>query len=98
MLRRIALSLSMLAALVVILPLATSTAHNLRFQFAASYHHARHSRAWWRRHRAMMRRRHALLARRRELLAQRRAGVTAAAVATTSAKQTALTTDLPGRV
>ncbi len=84
MLRRIALSLSMLAALVVILPLATSTAHNLRFQFAASSHHARHSRAWWRRHRAMMRRRRALLARRRELLAQRRGGVTPWAVAKTS--------------
>jgi hypothetical protein len=74
MLRRIALSLSMLAALVVILPLATSTAHNLRFQFAASSHHARHSRAWWRRHRALVHRRQALLARRRELLAMRRGG------------------------
>src|SRR6266550_5189803 len=81
MLRRIALSLSMLAALVVILPLATSTAHNLRFQFAARSHHVRHSRAWWRRHRAMRRRRQALLARRRELLAQRRGGVTPTALA-----------------
>ena len=81
MLRRIALSLSMLAALVVILPLATSTAHNLRFQFAARSHHVRHSRAWWRRHRAMLRRRQALLARRRELLAQRRGGVTPSAIA-----------------
>src|SRR5712691_2096071 len=74
MLRRIALSLSMLASLVVMLPLATSTAHNLRFQFASSSHHARHSRAWWRRHRALMRRRQVLLARRRELLAMRRTG------------------------
>ena len=98
MLRRIALSLSMLAALVVILPLATSTAHNLRFQFAASSHHARHSRAWWRRHRAMMRRRRALLARRRELLAQRRGGVTPWAVAKTSDNHTALPTALPGSV
>ena len=98
MLRRIALSLSMLAALVVILPLATSTAHNLRFQFAASSHHARHSRAWWRRHRAMMRRRRALLARRRELLAQRRGGVTPSAVAKTSDNHTALPTVLPGGV
>src|SRR5437667_10540923 len=98
MLRRIALSLSMLAALVVILPLATSTAHNLRFQFAASSHHARHSRAWWRRHRAMMRRRRALLARRRELLAQRRGGVTPSAVAKTSDNHTALPTALPGGV
>src|SRR5258708_31239502 len=81
MLRRIALSLSMLAALVVILPLATSTAHNLRFQFAASSHHARHSRAWWRRHRAMLRRRQALLAGRRELVAQRGGGVTQSAMA-----------------
>jgi len=98
MLRRIALSLSMLAALVVILPLATSTAHNLRFQFAASSHHARHSRAWWRRHRAMMRRRRAVLARRRELLAQRRGGVTPSAVAKTSDNHTALPTALPGGV
>ena len=98
MLRRIALSLSMLAALVVILPLATSTAHNLRFQFAASSHHAHHSRAWWRRHRAMMRRRRALLARRRELLAQRRGGVTPSAVAKTSDNHTALPTALPGGV
>jgi len=88
----------MLAALVVILPLATSTAHNLRFQFAASYHHARHSRAWWRRHRAMMRRRQALLARRRALLAQRRSGVTPSAVAKTSDNHTALPTALPGGV
>src|SRR6266404_3258144 len=98
MLRRIALSLSMLAALDVILPLATSTAHNLRFQFAASSHHARHSRAWWRRHRAMMRRRRALLARRRELLAQRRGGVTPSAVAKTSDNHAALPTALPGGV
>ena len=98
MLRRIALSLSMLAALVVILPLATSTAHNLRFQFAASSHHARHSRAWWRRHRAMRRRRQALLARRRELQAQRRGGGTPSAVAKTSDNHTALPTALPGSV
>src|SRR5712671_2661101 len=84
MLRRIALSLSMLAALVVILPLATSTAHNLRFQFAASSHHARHSRAWWRRHRAMARRRQALLARRHELTAQRRGVGTPSAMAKAS--------------
>jgi hypothetical protein len=84
MLRRIALSLSMLAALVVILPLATSTAHNLGFQFTASSHHARHSRAWWRRHRALVRRRQALLARRRELLALRRGGVTPPAIAKAS--------------
>ena len=74
MLRRIALSLSLLASLVVMLPFATSTAHNLRFQFASKSHHVRHSRAWWRRHRALMRRRQALLARRRELLATRQSG------------------------
>ena len=92
MLRRIALSLSMLAALVVILPLATSTAHNLRFQFAKSSHHARHSRAWWRRHRAMVRRRQALLARRHELLAQRRVVVTPSAIAKASDNHAALPT------
>jgi hypothetical protein len=92
MLRRIALSLSMLAALVVILPLATSTAHNLRFQFATSSHHARHSRAWWRRHRAMVRRRQALLARRHELVAQRRGGVTPSEIAKASDNHAALPT------
>src|ERR1700682_3707451 len=91
MLRRIALSLSMLSARVVILPLATSTAHNLRFQFAASSHHARHSRAWWRRHRAMVRRRQALLARRHELQAQRR-GVAPSAIAKASDNHAALPT------
>src|SRR6266849_3343613 len=84
MLRRIALSLSMLASLVVLLPLATSTAHNLRFQFTSSSHHARHSRAWWRRHRALLRRRQALLARRRELLAMRRSGALPATLAKAS--------------
>jgi hypothetical protein len=74
----------MLAALVVILPFATSTAHNLRFQFAVSSHHAHHSRAWWRRHRAMMRRRQALLARRHELTAQQRGGVTPSAASRAS--------------
>lgn len=94
MLRRIALSLSMLAALVVILPLATSTAHNLRFQFAASSHHARHSRAWWRRHRALVRRRQALLARRHDLLAQRRGGVTPSVIAKASDNHAAMPTAL----
>ncbi len=92
MLRRIALSLSMLAALVVILPLATSTAHNLRFQFAASSHHARRSRAWWRHHRALVHRRQALLARRRELLAMRRGGVTPSTIAKASDNHAALPT------
>src|SRR5712692_3678279 len=92
MLRRIALSLSMLASLVVMLPLATATAHNLRFQFASSSHHVRHSRAWWRRHRALVRRRQALLARRRELLAMRRGGVRPPAIAKVSDNHAALPT------
>lgn len=70
MLRRIALSLGLLVAVVVLLPFATSTAHNLRSHLSASshrFHH--HSRAWWRRHRAMLRRRQALIARRRAMRA-----------------------------
>lgn len=90
MLRRIALSLSLLASLVVVLPFATSTAHNLRFQFASKSHHVRHSRAWWRRHRAFMRRRQALLARRRALLALRRTGALPATAAKASDNHVAL--------
>src|SRR3989475_9277763 len=70
--RRIVLSLSLLVSIVVLLPFAISTAHNLRSQVAARsqrFHH--HSRAWWRRHHALMRRRQALLARRRALMAAR---------------------------
>ena len=74
MLRRMALALCLLASLVVMIPVITSTAHNLRSHFASSSRHRRHSRAWWRRHRAMMRRRHAMLARRRALAAARRSG------------------------
>src|SRR3989442_14244167 len=69
MLRRIVLSLGLLVSIVVLLPFAISTAHNLRSQLAARsqrFHH--HSRAWWRRHRARMRRRQAMLARRKQLL------------------------------
>ncbi len=72
MLRRIALSLGLLVTIVVLLPFATSTAHNLRSQLSARshrFHH--HSRAWWRRHRAMVRRRQAMIARRRALQAGR---------------------------
>ena len=68
MLRRIGLSLGLLVSLVVMLPFATSTAHNLRSHLAARshrFHH--HSRAWWRRHRAQIRRRQAMIARRRAL-------------------------------
>lgn len=78
MLRRIAIGLCLLATLVVMIPLVTSTAHNLRAQFSASSHRRRHSRAWWRRHRAMLRRRQAMLARRRArraLMLARRDGV-----------------------
>ena len=78
MLRRIAIGLCLLATLVVMIPLVTSTAHNLRAQFSAASHRRRHSRAWWRRHRAMLRRRQAMLARRRArraLMLARRNGI-----------------------
>ena len=74
MLRRIGLSLGLLVSIVVMLPFATSTAHNLRSQLAARSHRHHHSRAWWRRHRAKIRRRQALLARRRALEARSRTG------------------------
>src|SRR5438105_15552560 len=70
MVRRLALSLGLLISIVILLPFATSTAHNLRSQMSARSHHFHHhSRAWWRRHRAMIRRRQALIARRRALQA-----------------------------
>jgi hypothetical protein len=75
--RRIALSLGLLLSIVVMLPFASSTAHNLRSQFAARshrFHH--HSRAWWRRHRAHLRRRQAMLAKRRALEAKSRTDIT----------------------
>src|SRR5581483_2266992 len=71
MLRRIGLLVCLLVTVVVLLPFATSTAHNLRSQISSRshrYHH--HSRAWWRRHRAMLRRRQAMIARRRALQAR----------------------------
>ena len=79
MLRRIGLSLGLLVSIIVMLPFATSTAHNLRSQLAARshrFHH--HSRAWWRRHRAQIRRRQAMLARRRAAEANSRTGSPAA--------------------
>jgi hypothetical protein len=79
MLRRIGLSLGLLVSIVVMLPFATSTAHNLRSQLAARshrFHH--HSRGWWRRHRAQIRRRQAMLARRRLEANSRTGSVTAA--------------------
>lgn len=78
MLRRIAIGLCLLATLVVMIPLVSSTAHNLRSQFSSASNRRRHSRAWWRRHRAMLRRRQAMLARRRArraLMLARRNGV-----------------------
>src|SRR5260221_12915212 len=77
MMRRIVLSLGLLLSIVVMLPFASSTAHNLRSQFAARshrFHH--HSRAWWRRHRAHLRRRQARLAKRRALGAKSRIDIT----------------------
>ena len=77
MLKRIAIGLCLLATLVVMIPLVSSTAHNLRTQFSASSQR-RHSRAWWRRHRARLRRRQAMMARRRAaralMLARRNEG------------------------
>lgn len=75
--RRIALALGLLVSMVVLLPLATSTAHNLRFQLTArsSHHYHHHSRAWWRRHRAKQRRRQAIIARRRAMSLEARNGV-----------------------
>lgn len=74
MMRRIGLSLGLLVSIVVMLPFATSTAHNLRTQLAAHSHRHHHSRAWWRRHRARIRRRAAMLTRRRTLEANSRTG------------------------
>src|SRR5437762_1351970 len=96
MLRRIGLSLGLLVSIVVMLPFATSTAHNLRSQLAARshrFHH--HSRAWWRRHRAHVRRRQAmLLARRRALEANSRT----ASANSRSAKASDNHATLPGAI
>jgi hypothetical protein len=90
MLRRIAIGLCLLATLVVMIPLASSTAHNLRSHFSASSRR-KHSRAWWRRHRAAIRRRQAMLARRRAraralMLARQNGTVPALPMAPTAAK------------
>src|SRR6266446_4314128 len=85
MLRRIVLSLGLLVSIVVMLPFATSTAHNLRFQLSAHshrFHH--HSRAWWRRHRALLRRRQALLAKRRAAMVAARTNATATSLTRSS--------------
>jgi len=76
MLRRLALLFGLVISIAILLPLATSTAHNLRSTFSSHshrFHH--HSRAWWRRHRAMLRRRQAAIARRRALQAALRNNV-----------------------
>jgi hypothetical protein len=73
MLRRLALLLGLVVSIVVMLPFATSTAHNLRSTFSSRshrFHH--HSRRWWRRHRALQRRRQAAIAQRRALQASLR--------------------------
>ncbi len=64
MLRTITLSLLMLAAIVVALPIANSTAHGLRQNSASQQQrrYRRHSRAWWRRYRARLRMRRAAAA------------------------------------
>src|SRR5437899_11825132 len=73
MVRRLALLLGLLISVVILLPFATSTAHNLRSQYSARHHRFHHhSRAWWRRHRALLRRRQAAIARRRALQASLR--------------------------
>lgn len=72
MLRAAALSLLVLVAIALMLPLTRSAAHQGLNSLTAHHHHGvrrHHSRAWWRRHRALMRRRRAMLARRKALLA-----------------------------
>ena len=73
MLRAAALSLLVLVAIALMLPLTRSAAHQGLNSLAAHHHHHRvrrhHSRAWWRRHHALMRRRRAMLERRKALLA-----------------------------
>jgi hypothetical protein len=57
MLRIVALVMILLLSTGVLLPFAGSSAHGLRQNFISkkrSFHHRRHSRAWWRRYRARM--------------------------------------------
>src|ERR1051325_6514746 len=91
MVRRLALLLGLVISLVVLLPFATSTAHNLRSNFSARHHRFHHhSRAWWRRHRALLRRRQAAIARRRALQAKLRTNVGPASEARTADNHVAL--------
>ena len=73
MLRTAALSLLMLLTSVTMLPLTSSSAHNMGGSVASSHgkRFRRHSRAWWRRYRARQRRRRAAIARHRALKALR---------------------------
>src|SRR5205807_9995338 len=91
MLRRIALSVCLLVTVAVLLPFATSTAHNLRSQYSARHHRFHHhSRAWWRRHRALLRRRQAAIARRRALQASLRNNAAPLSAAKSADNQAAL--------
>ncbi len=56
MLRIVALVMVLLLSTGVLLPFAGSSAHGLRQNFISkrSFHHRKHSRAWWRRYRARM--------------------------------------------
>ncbi len=56
MLRIASLAMVLLLSTGVLLPFADSSAHGLRQSFITkrSFHHRRHSRAWWRRYRARM--------------------------------------------
>ena len=92
MLRRIGISLLLLVTLVVMIPVITSTAHNLRAHFSSKSRYRRHSRAWWRRHRAQMRRRQAMLARRRAMIAARRNGQIPSVPAKTAENHVVLST------
>lgn len=95
MLRRIALSLGLLVAVVVMLPFATSTAHNLRSFSARSHRFHHHSRAWWRRHRAMLRRRQAMIARRRAMRAMEQMAAANKPLPTTEPKSAGNHVSLP---
>ena len=74
MLRAAALSLLILASVVVMLPAGDSSAHHTNRAHASrrSNMGRRHSRAWWRRHRARLRRRRAALRRRQVVQHMRR--------------------------
>ena len=65
LMRTTALSLLMLIAFSVALPVINSSAHNGRNSAHHGRKYRRHSRAWWRRHRAMLRRRRQALAARK---------------------------------